>query len=140
MRQPFDTTWIPNAWTVRDPHLRVSSTERNEVADALSKHYAEGRLDDAELKERLDHALGAKTRADLAGIMDDLPPLVGAGPPPAPPRRRHPVMALVLAAWAILVVLGSLAATLHLFWLPLLFLGFFVCRRHHRCGHYRGGW
>lgn len=138
MRQPFDVPWIPSSWTVRDPHMRVSNAERNEVTEALSKHYADGRLDDAELKERLDKALGAKTRADLAGLLDDLPPLGVPGPPPPQPRRRHPLVAMVLTAWACLILMGLLAATIHVFWLPILFLGLFMTHRYHRCGRRYG--
>ena len=64
--------------------LRVSDAERNAVADKLSRHYADGRLDEAEFKERLDAAMSAKTQGDLAGLFDDLPPL--ATEPPPPPR------------------------------------------------------
>lgn len=141
MRQPFDTPWIPSSWTARDSHLRVSSAERNEVTEALSKHYADGRLDDAELKERLDRSFRAKTRADLADLMDDLPPLSASGPRTIPPRRRHPLVALVLMAWASLLLMGAVTATVHLFWLPALFLGLFLSRRYYRCGHHhRHGW
>ncbi len=142
MRQPFDPAWIPSSWTDRDSHLRVSNAERNEVTEALSKHYADGRLDDAELKERLDRAFGAKTRADLTGLMDDLPALVGSGPKPAPPRGRQPLVVLALMAWAFMLLLGAVFTTLHLFWLPILFMCLFFTRRYHRCGH-RGrhdGW
>ena len=70
--------------------LRVSDAERNEVADKLSRHFADGRLDQAEFKERLDAAMSAKTQGDLAGLFDDLPPL--ATDPPPPPSRA--------AAWS----------------------------------------
>ena len=75
--------------------LRVSDAERNEVADRLSRHFADGRLDQAEFKERLDAAMSAKTQGDLAGLFDDLPslaadPASGAfAPPPHPPLHRH---------------------------------------------------
>ncbi|MGH9101009.1 MAG: DUF1707 SHOCT-like domain-containing protein, partial [Acidimicrobiales bacterium] len=58
-----------------DPTLRIGDAERNAAADALSQHYSAGRLDDAELKERLDRAMSARTGADLGGLMADLPPL-----------------------------------------------------------------
>ena len=62
-----------------DATMRVSDAERAEVADQLAQHYGDGRLDQAELDERLSRAMSAKTRADLAGITDDLPD-VGARP------------------------------------------------------------
>ena len=53
-----------------DSTLRVSDAERNAVADKLSRHYADGRLDESEFKERLDAAMSAKTQGDLAGLFD----------------------------------------------------------------------
>ena len=55
------------------PTMRVSDAERAEVADRLSKHYGDGRLDQAEFNERLDQAMRAKTRQDLNGVFTDLP-------------------------------------------------------------------
>jgi hypothetical protein len=56
-----------------DPALRVGDAERGDVADRLSKHYSNGRLDHAEFSERLDRAMSARTMADLAGLLADLP-------------------------------------------------------------------
>jgi hypothetical protein len=56
-----------------DPQLRVSDAERADVADRLSKHYSDGRLDQAEFNERLDQAMKAKTQSDLNGLFADLP-------------------------------------------------------------------
>ena len=93
-----------------DATMRVSDAERAEVADQLAQHYGDGRLDQAELDERLSRAMSAKTQADLTGITDDLPE-VGARPaartpayrsartltPAARPRRQWPrVLAIVL--------------------------------------------
>lgn len=64
-------------WTRRlrysDQHLRVSDAERNEVAELLGQHYADGRLDQAEFDERVNRTMAAKTRGDLTGLFDDLP-------------------------------------------------------------------
>jgi hypothetical protein len=68
------------------PDLRVSDAERTDVADRLSKHYADGRLDQVEFNERLDRAMRAKTRSDLGGLFDDLP--VVEGTDVATRRRR----------------------------------------------------
>jgi uncharacterized protein DUF1707 len=59
---------------------RVSDADREAVAARLRDATAEGRLDPAELDERLTRAYGARTRADLAPLTGDLP-----GPAPAPP-------------------------------------------------------
>ncbi len=94
---PYDRGWHhrPPTWT--DPDLRVGDAERNKVADVLSQHFTDGRLDATELKDRLDQAMGAKTRADLSGLLTDLPPL--ASPPAPPPSRRRRA-----AMWATLVL------------------------------------
>jgi DUF1707 SHOCT-like domain len=94
-------------------HLRVSDAERAAVADRLAQHYGDGRLDQAELDDRLGRAMSAKTRADLDSLLADLPDAGPAGPPPggsrppavAPPRpprpRRRilPVVLVVLLVW-----------------------------------------
>ena len=87
-----------------DPTLRVGDAERNEVIDALGQHFSAGRLDQAELDDRLGRASSAKTGADLSGILTDLPPLVSS-PPPAPAHRWRTAMwvavAVVLLALAV---------------------------------------
>jgi Flp pilus assembly protein TadB len=55
--------------------MRASDAERADVADRLSKHYQDGRLDQAEFNERLDRAMNAKTRGDFNGLFADLPDL-----------------------------------------------------------------
>jgi hypothetical protein len=69
------------------PGLRVSDAERADVADRLSKHYGDGRLDQAEFNERLDRAMSATTRSDLSGLLADLP---GTEPPPETSRPQRP--------------------------------------------------
>lgn len=59
--------------------LRASDAEREETASLLRDHAGHGRLDVAELGERLDHAYAARTRADLAAVVDDLPAIVAPG-------------------------------------------------------------
>jgi Flp pilus assembly protein TadB len=53
--------------------MRVSDAERSEVADRLSKHYGDGRLDQEEFDKRLHQAMSATTQADLHGLFADLP-------------------------------------------------------------------
>ncbi|WP_285494474.1 DUF1707 domain-containing protein [Actinomadura sp. NBRC 104425] len=64
--------------------LRIGDTERDAVAVALHDHFAAGRLTREELDERLDAVLAAKTRADLAAVVHDLPEPNGLPDPPAP--------------------------------------------------------
>ena len=73
--------------------LRISDAERTEVADLLSRHYGDGRLDQAEFNERLDQAMKARTYKDLNGLFDDLPRLEAADTPAAgrkAPGRKAP--------------------------------------------------
>ena len=106
-----------------DQHMRVSDAERQAVADRLAEHFSSGRLDQAEFDERIGRAMGAKTRADLDGLFDDLPE-TGAPAATDPStgqlrrRHRHPVL---LAA---LIVFVAIAAA-HVVW-PLLWIGFLV--------------
>jgi Domain of unknown function (DUF1707) len=87
----------PNGSALRKPPsgqalMRVSDADRAEVADRLAKHYSDGRLDQAEFDERLDQAMRAKTRADLSGLLADLPgeaPLVSPVPPLPPDAGRR---------------------------------------------------
>ena len=72
------------------PNMRVSHAERTEVADRLSKHYGDGRLDEEEFNERLDRAMKAKTQSDLDGLFDDLPEPIAARPVARPDPQPHP--------------------------------------------------
>jgi hypothetical protein len=54
----------------------ASDAERDAAAERLQVAFAEGRLADTEFDQRMRSALTARTRADLAGILEDLP--VGA--------------------------------------------------------------
>lgn len=117
-----------------DPHMRVSDAERHEVADKLSKHFGDGRLDQAEFNERMEKAMAAKTRADFAGLLDDLP---NADPPAPPPRRRPPILTLLVVIIAA-AILGSLLAHPHIPLLLIALLVFFAMRRrrwHHHHHH-----
>lgn len=115
-----------------NPDLRVCDADRNEAADRLSKHYGDGRLDEAELNERLDAAMKAKTHADLSGLFHDLPD-PGTPTPQAAPRPR-PTRLFVRVIFLILVVAVISAATHALVWgfAPWLLIGVvaFLWLRH----------
>jgi DUF1707 SHOCT-like domain len=106
-----------------DQNVRVSDAERQAVADRLAEHFGEGRLDHAEFDERVGRAMGAKTRADLNGLFDDLPETGAPAAPELPRRRRrHPVLLV-----ALFIVIAVAAA--HAVWwtvLPLLWFGLLV--------------
>jgi Domain of unknown function (DUF1707) len=57
------------------PDLRVSDHDREQAGAVLSVHYAAGRLNDAELDERLNAVYAARTESDLAMVLSDLPAL-----------------------------------------------------------------
>ena len=65
--------------------IRASDHDREAVVQRLQDAFAEGRLDDAEFDQRTRAALTAKTSANLAPLLDDLPAAAGrpaAGPAP----------------------------------------------------------
>ena len=78
--------------------LRVSDAERQDAADWLGAPFADGRLDIARVRARVDRAYGAVTYGDLDQLFTDLPRPAAAVPPrppvpalsraPGPPRRR----------------------------------------------------
>jgi hypothetical protein len=74
----------------QDPALRASDAEREQTATLLREHGAAGRLDVEELEQRVGAAYQARTRGELAALLDDLP---RAQPVSAvrsgPPLRRH---------------------------------------------------
>src|SRR3954452_14212669 len=69
--------------------MRAGDSDRKAVADQLKGALDEGRLDLSEYDERLQRTYGAKTYADLDGLLDDLPGTVpvarGAVQPAAVP-------------------------------------------------------
>ena len=143
MRNPYDTP--------RDPNMRASDADREQVSELLRKHHTEGRLDSEEMQQRIDACLSAKTIGDLEALLDDLPrqqtreqaepayggPGFGRGFPFGFGRRR------MLRLWPILIALLALSiVTGHFFWLaiPLVFIGFrrFApwCRRPRSTGYW----
>jgi hypothetical protein len=129
MSSPRSTRWARGPAARRassvDPQLRVSDAERADVADRLSKHYSDGRLDQAEFNERLDRAMKAKTQSDLNGLSADLPATEDRGKqvrqrsaPPPNRRPRHRIIGLVLII-VIAAVVGHALALPFFFWHPL---------------------
>jgi Domain of unknown function (DUF1707) len=57
-----------------DPsRLRVADADREQLVDELREHAGAGRLTSDELEDRVGHAYGASTRADLDALRADLP-------------------------------------------------------------------
>ncbi len=146
MSAPYSPLWMRRGgYAHRD--LRVSDAERAEVADRLSKHYSDGRLDQAEFDERVDQAMRAKTQSDLSGLFDDLPGFEEPEPSPVPrtkvaprrrderPHRHHHLLFVVL----MIVVAFALAHALVELYIPWLLIGVLALlwpvygpRHHHR--------
>ena len=130
-----------------DAGLRVSDADRDAVVDQLAGHFQQGRLDLTEFHDRMDRAVRARTRGDLAGLLADLPqpgaaaPSVATpamvGPPPAEPGRRWPVPLPVLAVLAVagaLILASLLGAAAHGPW-----AGAHWASGHWASGHWAGG-
>lgn len=110
-----------NTTSSQQPDILASDQERDAIASELGAHFQAGRLDAAELDDRLGRALRARTRGDLAELVTDLPQ---ASPPQEPPASRGSRAAMA----AIAITLGVAALTVaglaftagggHRFWAP----------------------
>jgi len=110
-----------NTTSSQQPDILASDQERDAIASELGAHFQAGRLDAAELDDRLGRALRARTRGDLAELVTDLPQ---ASPPQEPPAGRDSRAAMA----AIAITLGVAALTVaglaftagggHRFWAP----------------------
>jgi len=111
--------------------LRVSDAERQATAEQLKSHFAAGRLDLDEYEERLQRALGAKTRHDLDHLVRDLPPSATAS---AKPARARPTFLPLLIAIALVVGVATTIGFAHGFFFPwwIIPVAFFVLSRHWR--------
>lgn len=102
--------------------VRIGDAERDAVLDSLKAHFAAGRLDLAELEERIDLALAARTQAELVPLTADLP-VPAATAAPAPVRNHRPAVPVDRAARAFSLhvrVAVLLAAVFVLLWLVTL--------------------
>ena len=121
-----------------DPRMRASDEERNEVAERLSRHFAEGRLDETEFHERLGRAMGSTTRGDLAGLFDDLPRLTTDPAVPEPRRRRlRPLLGVVAVVLLAVWVTGVTASAVHFPWLLVIVATLLFWRLGGRRAHVR---
>ena len=78
---------------------RVSDSERDQAVAELRQHLGEGRLLPEELSERVERALGARTRGDLEAVLADLPS--SAPPLPEGPRPHA-------TGWTVSIMASSL--------------------------------
>jgi Domain of unknown function (DUF1707) len=141
----YGTPWGYRRGSQANPDMRVSHAERTEVADRLSKHYGDGRLDEDEFNERLDRAMKAKTQADLHGLFADLPDRPDQPGPakevrPMPHRRslfpRILLFVLVIIAasalWHAVTPPFFFLGGLYVPWLLIAVIAFFVWRSRAR--------
>jgi hypothetical protein len=121
-----------------DDRIRVSDADRDRVTARLREHFAEGRLTQDELDERISAALNAKTFGDLRPVMADLPepapvppraaaPHPWAGPPWIARRRGPRVMPLVLLALIVALVIPGSGWVLFAFLKVLLVFWLLAC-------------
>jgi hypothetical protein len=108
---------------VGDNDLRASQDERDRVVERLRTHAGEGRLELDELEERVESALRARTRGELAALMSDLPRLSGRER-----SRGQRAVARASAAMALLPLLLAIvlfsAAPPMIAWMGWPILGF----------------
>ena len=119
-----------------DQNLRASDAERSATAELLRRHHADGRIDTAELEERIERCYAAKTRGDLDALTADLPGRHQERRHRGPRRTPMPLAPLVLV---VAVVALSVTTGAHVLWLvwPLAFFTFARFRR--RPGPWRTG-
>ncbi|MGE5288104.1 MAG: DUF1707 SHOCT-like domain-containing protein [Micromonosporaceae bacterium] len=121
-----------------DDRIRISDADRDRIIGRLNHHFAEGRLTQQELDERVTATLNAKTFGDIRGVMADLPEPISVPPRPqrppppgAPPwalRRRGPrVLPLVALALLVALLVGPGGSLLFAFFKALLVIWLVAC-------------
>lgn len=137
--------------------IRISDADRERVAAQLREHFAEGRLTQDELDERITATFAAKTLGDLRPILADLPGPAPMAPQarPAPPwaayrgpvmvRRGPRIFPLVMFALIVSLVLPgpgwvflAFFKLVLLFWLAACLIGIVAATRFRR--HVRRNW
>jgi hypothetical protein len=126
-----------------DTPIRASDAEREHHVELLREHAAQGRLTIDELSDRLDRVYAARTRDELAVLVEDLPARQRrAAPPRTRARSRVPAQwAAFLAVNLLLIAIWALTGAGY-FWpvWPLLGWGFGLlkgpgsCRRRRSRG------
>jgi Domain of unknown function (DUF1707) len=120
-----------------DPNLRAADADRERIAERLRTSHAEGRLETAELQDRIERCYQAKTLGELSALVKDLPrpddrnELRPAGWFP-PWRWSLPPLLPILVALAVISAATGHHHHLVWLWIPIVFL-FWRMRwwRHH---------
>ena len=112
-----------------DPSMRASDAERERVVEALRRHATAGRLSVAELEERSASAYSARTLAELAPLLADLPELSPLARSPRSLARPRAVRQLALVA--VMLIAIWVATGFGYFWplWPILAMFWFGGRR-----------
>jgi DUF1707 SHOCT-like domain/2TM domain len=100
--------------TTSDLSIRVGDAERGVVIDQLADHHAAGRLSFQEFEDRMASAWTAKTAADLAVLVQDLPTPAPRRAPDRLPSRRprldpqaRTYLAVIALLWVIWLLTGA---------------------------------
>jgi hypothetical protein len=94
--------------------MRASDEDRQRVVAALERHTGAGRLTLDEFAERVGAVSEARTLAELAAVVKDLPADAAAGGPDRPENGQRPELLWVFAiALVTLVLLGAALALRH---------------------------
>jgi hypothetical protein len=130
-----------------DPDLRASDADREQLAELLRRHHAEGRLDSEEMQQRIDACYRAKTVGELEALLHDLPRRQTRDDAPQGHRDWLPfglgfARRRIVRLWPILIALIALSIVTghHFFWfaIPLFFLATRLlaplCGRRRRAG------
>jgi hypothetical protein len=99
---PAEVATVRRGVTILKRDVRASDHDREAAVAFLKAHYADGRLAEDELAWRSDAAYRSLSVNELAWLTSDLP----ASPPPPRPRRWVvPLVLLVaaIAAWLVVV-------------------------------------
>ena len=113
--------------------MRVSDADRADVANALCRHFADGRLNEEELNERLARVNAAKTRVELGPPLADLPGLDGEVGPTR--KGGWQVSRVLLGVVVVLFALWGTAGALsdfihpHVPWVIIAIVAIVVLRR-----------
>lgn len=84
--------------------IRASDAERDEVTGRLAEALVEGRLNRLEFDERMEEAVAARTRGQLAALTEDLPARPRPSPRPLRPRSLPLTSASLLVVTAVSLV------------------------------------
>jgi Domain of unknown function (DUF1707) len=133
-----------STYSHRDPAVRASDADREQIGERLRRHHAEGRLDAEEFQDRIDRCYQAKTIGELRQLVNDLPAEheeVSERSSYLRRLSRMPFVPVLIAIWAISILAGWHHGHWGVLWLiPLFFVIRFLLwpyrgwgmRRRHR--------